>query len=147
MPHGNLMAGLASAFMSHCVPLLWNIRMSLYSTATERRLTAGAIRLCALLSRQPAAIVYNSEIGARQHEAIGYRVEKRVIIPNGFDCNIFCPDEEGRRQVRAELGIAQDAILIGLIARYHPMKDHAGFLRAARLVAQTHPAVYFLLAG
>jgi glycosyltransferase involved in cell wall biosynthesis len=52
-----------------------------------------------------------------------------------------------RRQVRAELRIADDVVLIGLVARYHPMKDHASFLRAAGLVARAHPAVRFLLVG
>jgi glycosyltransferase involved in cell wall biosynthesis len=45
------------------------------------------------------------------------------------------------------MGVAQDAILVGLVARYHPMKDHAGFLRAAAQVLATEPSVRFALIG
>ncbi len=147
MPHGNLMASLAGVSSQVRVPVLWNIRMCVNDMAAEPLLTAATIRLGAFLSRHAAAIIYNSEIGARQHEKLGYHAARRVVIPNGFDCQMFGPDNEARRQVRAELGIGSDTILIGLIARFHPMKDHAGFLRAAGLVARAHRKVSFLFAG
>jgi glycosyltransferase involved in cell wall biosynthesis len=147
MYHGNLMASFARFSSGVRVPVFWNIRQSLEGVAGERRLTQAMIRLGALLSWHPAGIIYNSQTGARQHEIFGYRASKCVVIPNGFDCQIFRPDDEARRQVRKELGIGIDTILIGLIARFHPVKDHASFLRAANLVARTHPHVRFLLVG
>jgi glycosyltransferase involved in cell wall biosynthesis len=147
MPHGNLMASLAAGSWSNGTPVLWNVRRSLYSLDAEPRLTAVVIKLGALLSRHPAAIVYNSLTGAKQHEAFGYRAAKRIVIPNGFDCRLFKPDGAARLNVRAELGIPRDALLVGLIARYHLVKDHAGFLKAAGLVAQQQQNVYFVLAG
>jgi glycosyltransferase involved in cell wall biosynthesis len=59
----------------------------------------------------------------------------------------FRPAQESGRRIRRELGLNNDAILVGLIARYHPMKDHGTFLRAAGLVAKKHPEARFLLAG
>jgi glycosyltransferase involved in cell wall biosynthesis len=147
MPHGNLMASLAGVSSQERVPVLWNIRMCLYDMAAEPLLTAATIRLGAFLSRHPTAIIYNSKIGARQHENLGYHAARRVVIPNGFDSQMFRPDGDARRQVRAELGVGNDTILIGLIARYHPMKDHAGFVRSAALVAKAHPPACFLFAG
>ena len=38
-------------------------------------------------------------------------------------------------------------MLIGLLARYHPMKDHANFLRAASLLLKDHPQTHFVLSG
>lgn len=147
MPHGNLMALLAAMSLPDRVPVLWNIRMSLYNFASERGITPALIRFCARLSRFPNKIVYNSEVGARQHEALGYRSAKSVIIPNGFDCRVFHPSDNARREVRAELKIKGDALLVGFIARYDPMKDHANFLRAARLIVRQYSDVYFVLAG
>jgi len=153
MYHGNLMASMAASALrkseSHKkVPVLWNIRQTVYDLLrNERWLTAKLIRLGAHLSARPAAIIYNSQTSAIQHEDLGYREEKRVIIPNGFDCQVLRPDDAARKAVRAELGVTDDNILIGLVARYHPMKDHAGFLRAAAIVAQDHPHVRFALAG
>jgi glycosyltransferase involved in cell wall biosynthesis len=92
-------------------------------------------------------IIYNSHTSARQHEALGYLPGKRAIIPNGFDCKLFRPDADARSKVRKELGIAEQNVLIGLIARDHPMKDHIGFLRAAGQVLRSCPEARFLLAG
>ena len=152
MYHGNLMASMAASALrkrapGKTPPTLWNIRQTVYDLRNERWLTAKLIRLGARLSTRPAAIIYNSQTSASQHEALGYRAEKRVIIPNGFDCQMLRPDEAARKTVRAELGVSDDIVLVGLVARYHPMKDHAGFLRAAGILAQSHPQAKFVLAG
>jgi glycosyltransferase involved in cell wall biosynthesis len=147
MYHGNLMATLTAVAARGPVPVLWNIRQTVYDLARERRATALVIRLGALLSARPAAIIYNSVTSAQQHEALGYRREKRVILPNGFDCEMFRPDQEARGSFRRELGVPHDSLLVGLIARYHPMKDHAAFLRAAAIIRRSHPKVRFVLAG
>lgn len=147
MYHGNLAASLARLGMQRRVPVLWSIRQSLYDIGAERRTTAAAIRLGARLSWRAAAVIYNSETSAVQHEALGYRASRRVVIPNGFDCEVFRPSEVARQRVRAALGIEQDAVVIGLFARFHPMKDHRGFLQAAAALAGAHPAVRFLLVG
>ena len=156
MYHGNLMASLAAPavrksdagqYPHQKAPVLWNIRQTIYDLRRERWLTAKLIRLGARLSSGPAAIIYNSQTSASQHESLGYRAEKRVIIPNGFDCQLLRPDEAARKAVRAELGIADDTVLVGLVARYHPMKDHIGFLKAAAMVVRSHPQTRFVLAG
>src|SRR3989304_9720276 len=70
-----------------------------------------------------------------------------VVIPNGFDLSTFKPDPEARSAVRQELGLPPGSPLIGLIARFHPQKDHQTFLRAAALLAARRPDVHFLLCG
>jgi len=147
MYHGNLGASLASVSMQGRVPVLWSIRQSLYDITRERRLTRAMIRLGAFFSWHPANIIYNSQISARQHELFGFRTSKSVVIPNGFDSQLFRPDSQARHQIRRELGVGMDAILVGLIARLHSVKDHSGFLRSAAFVTRVHPSVYFVLAG
>lgn len=147
MYHGNLAASLAAIAAPGHAPVFWNIQQSLYDISSERRPTAALIRLGVPVSRQPAAIIYNTRVGAQQHEDFGYCGAKRIVIPTGFDYLQFRPDADARRDVRAELGLSEDAVLVGLIARYHPMKDHAGFLKAASLVLQSHPEAHFLLSG
>lgn len=71
-----------------------------------------------------------------------------IVIPNGIDTDLFQPlAPDARAAVRAELGVSPDAPLIGLIARFHPQKDHATFLQAAALAARTHPELRVLLVG
>jgi glycosyltransferase involved in cell wall biosynthesis len=49
--------------------------------------------------------------------------------------------------LRNELGLKPDVLLIGLIARFDPMKDHGNFLQAASLLAAKVAGVHFILAG
>jgi glycosyltransferase involved in cell wall biosynthesis len=147
MPHGNLAASLAQFASRIAAPVIWNIRMSLDGVDGEKLTTMGLIRLGAFLSRLPSAIIYNSRSGAKQHENRGYRSGKSVVISNGFDCDIFRPDEHARCGIREQLGLESASILVGLVARFHPMKDQSGFLQAASLVSALHPESRFLLVG
>jgi glycosyltransferase involved in cell wall biosynthesis len=101
----------------------------------------------ARLSPRAAAVVVNSEAGRRASEALGYRPRRWVSLPNGFDLVQFAPQPEARAPLRRALAIEDDAVLIGLIARFHPMKDHQTFLRAAARLHRDRPGVRFVLAG
>jgi glycosyltransferase involved in cell wall biosynthesis len=147
LPHGNLAAQLAGALVPNPVPVLWNIRQSLYSLDYEKPATARAIKLGAFLSGRPAGIIYNSRTGAAQHATFGYRNRRSLVIHNGFDTELFAPSAAARSGVRAELGVADDTILIGLVSRYHSIKDHSNFLRAAALLRRNYPDVRFVLCG
>jgi glycosyltransferase involved in cell wall biosynthesis len=70
-----------------------------------------------------------------------------VIIPNAFDLENFRPDPPARQSVRQELGLSPEAPLIGLINRFHPMKDHNNFIQAATLLLKSLPEAHFLLCG
>ena len=70
-----------------------------------------------------------------------------VVIPNGFDLNLFKPDLEGGDLVRQELGIHKDTILVGMAGRFDPQKDHLNFIKAAVLLQKDIPDVEFLLCG
>lgn len=127
--------------------LAWNIRHSIANIAREPLDLQLSIRLGAWFSGRPDVIIYNSHTAADQHHALGYSSAHTRILPNGFDTSVFKPDAEARARIRAELGIPADAWLIGMIARYHPMKDHTNFIQAAGEVLKTIPDVHFLLAG
>jgi glycosyltransferase involved in cell wall biosynthesis len=148
MYHGNLAATLMQRGRLRDVPLVWNIRQSLYSLADEKRGSAMVIRLLGRLSkRRPNSIIYNSEVSARQHEALGYDAGKTKIVPNGFDLTRFQPDAEAGKQIRRELFLPDDAFLIGRVGRNAPMKDHATALSAAATLCRNHPNVHVLFAG
>jgi len=148
MYHANLAAQLAGALNTEPVPVVWNIRGSSYVLRNEKPLTAATIWLGAKLSKLPVKIINNSKVSALKHEErLSYRAEKRLIIPNGFDTDVFIPSTEARISVRSELGLAADVLLIGLIARYHTMKDHVNFLQAASALLKAHPHTHFVLAG
>ncbi len=144
--HGNV-AVAGADYLGPGTPTVWNVRGSLGDLSTEKPATRALIRALARVSRRPRRIIYNSQVSARQHEAIGYCAARTVCIPNGFDGELFRPDPAAREEVRRELVLPPDTLLVGLMARYHPVKDHPTFLRAARRVAELHPQVHFVLAG
>lgn len=147
MYHGNLAGQLVCAAFSHKPPVLWNIQHSIYSTSLEKRMTAWVIRISALLSKLPHKIIYVSQIAKTQHEALGYYSERGCVIPNAANPLLFAPSAEARLDVRTELDLPAETILVGLICRYHPMKDHANFLQAAALLSKDFPDVHFVLVG
>ena len=145
--HGSLAGQIGSLAMAQRVPVLWSIHFSIYSLSFEKKLTATVVRLCAHLSRLAAGIIFVSRTSKVQHEQLGFDISKSLVFPNGIDADDFAPSEDARRSVRSELGLSQDAVLIGNISRYHTMKDHPNFLRAAALITKRYPEVKFFLAG
>jgi glycosyltransferase involved in cell wall biosynthesis len=153
MYHGNLAASvglaLARGLERRCAraALLWNIRGALDAPERERWLTRQIVRLGARLSGRPEAIVYNAEVAARQHEAIGYRAQRRQVIGNGFDPDRFAPDPEAKGNLRARLGLGPNSVLIGIAAEWRPMKDHATLLAAMRRLVDFGLDVDLVLLG
>jgi glycosyltransferase involved in cell wall biosynthesis len=147
MYHSCLAVQLASLFSAARVPILWSIHYAVSSLAEEKRRTADVIRACAMLSRLPGRIIFVSRDGQSKHGPLGFRTEKSCVIPNGVDARTFKPSAEARASVRAELGLPDDALLVAMVSRYHPMKDHANFLRAAALLSEKHPEAHFALVG
>jgi glycosyltransferase involved in cell wall biosynthesis len=147
MYHGSLAAQLISAWVQPRIPILWSIHHSINALATEKKMTQAIIRLGAHISRFATQIIFVSQNSQQQHEALGYRHDKSCYIPNGCDTSLFQPSVAARSSVRTELNLPAEAVLIGLIARYHPLKDHANFLRAAALLLKTSPTLQFVLIG
>src|SRR5262249_39017261 len=106
------------------------------------------VSACARLSgRVPARIVYCSEHAQQLYEQRGFAPERGTVIPNGFDTDLYRPDASARTDVRREIGVASGAPLVGLIARFDPLKDHMNFIRAAGSMKDLRDDVHFLLCG
>jgi len=145
--HANLLGGLASRLAGK-PPVIWSIRQTNVDRSGNKLATLAVARVGAWLSSHlPVAITTNAEAARASHSAFGYDPGKFIVIPNGFDLDQFKPDDAARRSVRAELGLAEEACLVGLVARFDPQKDHQTFVRAAGQVGQDHPDAHFLLCG
>ena len=144
--HADL-AGLIAAALAHVPNVAWNVRCAELDSGDHPSSTFWLLRVLAKASRWPAAIVSNSVAGKRAHEQLGYTSRRWRIIPNGFDTDVFRPDAVAGIALRHELGTPVEALLVGLLARFHPMKDHTTFLRAAALVAAQMPDAHFVAAG
>lgn len=140
MYHADLAALLALA-LSGCrrrTGLVWGIRCSDMDLADYSRALRLIIGVNARLSRRPDAVVANSRAGRDVHARRGFRPRAMPVVYNGVDTARFAPDPAARRAVREALCLAPDAVVVALVARVDPMKDHAGFLDAmARVTGAT----------
>jgi glycosyltransferase involved in cell wall biosynthesis len=128
--------------------VVWGVHHSDHVKALTKRTTLLTVGACARFSRWvPEWIVLCSEHSRKLYGEHGFAAEKMQVIPNGFDTTRFRPDAAARVEVRKELGIRPDAPVVGLVARYDPFKDHAGFCRAAALVAKARPDARFVMCG
>lgn len=144
--HGNLVASLAHGLARSSKKHYWNIRSTLDDDKQNPVLPWRVIRLSKWLSFFPNKILYNSQKSCRQHEAMGFNSKKSLVVPNGFDCESLYSDRLQGATIKQALGIEHHPV-IGLVARFDPMKDHYTFLQAAAILHQKNPNVRFVLAG
>lgn len=144
--HADLI-GLLATRLSSFRPMAWNLRCSNMDLGRYRWTTRLVVKALAALSAQPAAVMVNSHAGQRWHETLGFRPRQWVFAPNGIDTTEFHPDSEARTRWRRQLGVADDAIIIGMVARRDPMKDHETALAAAAAIARSNRNVVFVFAG
>jgi glycosyltransferase involved in cell wall biosynthesis/protein-tyrosine-phosphatase len=79
-------------------------------------------------------------------KASGYRPSSIRCIHNGVDLS-GVRGVRDRDEVRRELGLATDAILIGTVGRLTEVKAQDDFLRAAVSILEQQPAARFLIVG
>jgi glycosyltransferase involved in cell wall biosynthesis len=147
MYHGNLAASIAAVLVPGKSWLVWNIRHSLYGLTSEKLMTRQVIRANRFLSSRPGVILYNSNLSREQHEAFGFKSEFGQVIPNGFDLERFRLSEDAGRITRDSLGISSNSRVVGHVARFHPMKNHHGFVRVAVRVGAELKDAHFVLSG
>lgn len=147
MYHPDLLGGIA-ARLAGVRRVAWCLHQANLSKMANKRTTLMIIRLCARLSRHlPDRIVSCSQRALDAHVEIGYDRSRSCVIPNGFELSRFRRDPQARESVRSELGIRQDAPIVGLFGRHDVQKNHTGFIEAARRVRDAIPQVRFVLAG
>lgn len=146
MYHADLVAGLAGRLTG--TPVVWGLHNGDPDPATTPARTRWVVRACALASRfLPRRIVSCSQRALEIHRGLGYDATKFVVIYNGFDTTRFAPNGAARVEVRRELGLPSEALLVGMVGRFHPQKDHRTFIEAARLLCAGHPTLRFILCG
>lgn len=147
MYHSNLAAQIANFLAKHKKPVLWSIHHSIASLRAEKKSLAIIIKLTAALSNKATQVIFSSKKGRAQHLAVGYCAQNSLTIGDNFDLTKYKPTAGSPMNLRASLNLPEETILIGAISRYHPMKDHATFLKAAAKITANYPVVHFILVG
>ena len=127
--------------------MVWSLRGSLQSMSLMRVHTRWTVRFLARRSARPEAIAINSTAGRQQHIDIGFRPNRWVHITNGCDTDRFSPDPSMRQQVRQQLGVADEALLVAFVGRDHPMKGLDLLLDALPHLSDAEHRLVVLLVG
>ena len=126
------------------VPLIWSLRGSSVRLSTPRKITVA-------LSRRfvpgVAAVLYNSVAGRDWHVQRGFPKHSAFVVPNGIDSERFQAHGEAGQRLRGRWQVTPEQILIGLVGRLAPMKDHSSFLRAAARVVVENSSCRFVCVG
>ncbi len=74
---------------------------------------------------------------------------KSVVIPLGLELENFLHCEDKKGAFRKKLGLSDDTLLVGIIGRLVPIKNHRMFLDAARQILSKRPdlKVKFVIIG
>ena len=95
-------------------------------------------------ARSADSIIVNSVAGCKQAIDRGMPMERIRMVRNGIDLEVFKPDN---RASRRDWGWRCDAFVVGLIARWDPMKDHKTFARALAHAKVRVPRLAALIVG
>lgn len=122
--------GLPAARLAR-VPVRISTEHSLNAESIESLpLTTSLRRIYMLLNRLATTTVAVSAATAARLECWGVPPERVTVIDNGIDFDALAFDPAGRAAVRSELGIAQDAEVIGAVGRLEPVKRFEQLLDA-----------------
>lgn len=147
MYHADLIGGLV-ARSAGVRAIAWGIRNSGAHLQRSSRSARLVLKLCAMLSgRVPAVIVCAARDSAVKHKQYGYRADRLFVIANGYDLSRYQPDIVARQRVRHQWHIADNETVIGCVARWDPLKDHANLLGAVALLRQDYPSLRCALVG
>jgi glycosyltransferase involved in cell wall biosynthesis/predicted N-acetyltransferase YhbS len=73
--------------------------------------------------------------------------KRAVTLRHGIDIAKAAAFASDRDQVRAELGIGPDEVVIGIVANFRPQKDYPSLVRAARLMLDSGTAARWVVVG
>jgi glycosyltransferase involved in cell wall biosynthesis len=142
----NILSVLLKPLFPRC-RIIWGMRASNLDLDCYDWFFRVLYRIECILSRFADLIIANSRAGKAIAIARGIPKHMIVVIPNGVDTQHFKPDSKVRARLRSEWGIRDDEILIGLVGRLDPMKDHPTFIKAAALLARQRRDVRFACVG
>ncbi len=134
-PYGFLAAKIAGA--KH----VWHIREIVVQSKWVRAIEVTLVKLFS-----DKFIVMDNAIG-EAFLSPNHGFPKNIVkLYDGVNLDQFSPKTSGQR-IRKELGISQEAALVGIVCRLDPWKGLDVFLSAAKKVNEKDPKVCFLICG
>lgn len=147
MPLANIVAVLTKVFLPRNTRIIWGIRKSYLDLSCYDWLNTVSWRMEIRLSRFADLIIANSYAGREYAINAGFSGRAFKVIPNGIDTDKFFINPVAGAKLRKEWQLRDDQLLIGLVGRLDPIKDHQVFLKVAAMVAEVREDVRFVCIG
>ena len=129
------------------IRIVWGIRASNMDWSYYDWLHRLSYEIEKKLSFIPDRIICNSVAGKKHAIANKFPANKIEVIPNGINISILYQNQLAREKLRSDWKIDDNIVLIGLVGRLDPMKDHWTFIKAAAVLAKIRKDVRFLCIG
>ncbi|WP_200974984.1 glycosyltransferase family 4 protein [Echinicola sp. 20G] len=97
----------------------------------------------ALLQKTGDLVICVSQATANNYSS-GVEKNKLKVVYNGID---YLPFKQAKYDLKKEIGIDQNTVLIGMIARVHFWKGQTYFLDVAKELAKRHQNIHFVMVG
>lgn len=147
MYHADLIGGVI-ARLAGVRKVFWNIRHTTLESGKSKRSTILIAKLCANLSRfVPEGIVCCAQKAVTVHSELRYEASKMTVIGNGYDLEVFNPNIDLMVRFRNELNVESGTVVLGMVGRFDPQKDHFALLSALSIVKSRISGFKFALIG
>ena len=120
-------------------------QFSLIRTISDKRHTRKSIFSHHQLRRLTDGVICVSRSLLDDISIAGVPADRLEYIPLGIDTALFTPRKGGN--LRARLGIADDEIVVTILARFSPVKGHNIFIQMARILSDRFANLHFLIVG
>jgi glycosyltransferase involved in cell wall biosynthesis len=142
----NLLTSLLRLFLPRA-KAVWGIRTANLNLAYYDWLARLLGYLEIKLAWLATLLIANSQAGRQFAIQQGIPAHKVIAIPNGIEVERFYPDANARTQMRAAWKVAADELLIGIVGRIDPIKEHQVFLTAAAKLREKYANARFVCVG
>jgi glycosyltransferase involved in cell wall biosynthesis len=129
------------------VKLVWSVSATVPLGRKPGFVDRQKLKYAAKFSSRAQSIVYTSEAAASAHRRAGFPEDGHTVVPLGVDPTRFKPDFTARRKVREQLGLPEEAFVVGMMAPFQPEYDYPTLLKAVGELIKTNPNIAVLLAG
>lgn len=147
MYHADLIGGVI-AKLAGIKSIFWNVRHTTLEPGKSKRITIWVAKACAFVSGWiPKKIIYCAHEAKIVHEKLGYKNGKAEVVGNGYDLAQFALNEISATTFRAEINVAEENTVIGMVGRFDPQKDHFNLINAHSLVKKSGNLFKLVLIG
>ena len=145
--HADFIGGII-AFIFGYRRIFWTVRDCSIDVNTKLLTKLIVIILSKLSYIIPEKIIFNSNNALNKfNKRYGYDKEKSFLIQNGFDIKKYKINKKDRKSLRNFLGLNEIDLVLGMVARFHPVKNHIYLIKTLNLVKRKFPNIKCLLVG